>query len=68
MRSPLSGAGCIPVFVQKDPDCPSSLKQFNVVLRTENNRSCSFRGSNARPLDLQSNALPTELNEHYHVL
>ena len=30
-----SGAGHIPVFAHKDPDCPSPLEQFNVVLRTD---------------------------------
>ena len=28
---------------------------------TQKNVECGFRGSNTRPLDLQSNALPTEL-------
>ena len=27
--------GHITVFVLKDPDCPSPVKQFNVVLRTD---------------------------------
>ena len=29
---PFITGGRIPVFVQKDPDCPSPLKQFNVVV------------------------------------
>ena len=34
MRPPLTGAGHIPIFAHKDPDCPFPLEQFNVVLRT----------------------------------